>query len=254
VKTLSIEAALDFATKVPKEWKEQRYDIVALDICGHITGKVMNGISSCFRGQLLRDRGVFTLTSLASREQELTKLLIQMATLMDATLRSTITEEARDIRPDMVRSFGFREDEHTKALKERTGLEAMVIFLAIGNELFFELLKIYNMALAGELVLKMPPNNIFDTILKVDQDDTAMVCKRIERLAYQSGHSSMRTAFMQFRDAQKAVKETGSLMEVISALMYGLGSRVTTIETPRPRELSREEVMAKIRAGDMIGT
>ncbi len=240
------------AWNVPEDWLRESFDIVALDICGHITAKVVNGLSSCFRAGLLRDRGVFTITSLASREHPLTKLLIQMAFLMDAIVRGTMWEAAHDIRPGMV-TYPYEDLQATReATRERIGLDALIILLAFGNDLFMELIKLYNMSVDHILLSQMPRNTVFDRIMEVESDPTAMICKRNKRFSYQSEASPMRVTFAQFRKAAQAVRETGNIMEAIHHLGHSLSSPLTKIETP-VQHLSKSEVLAKIRSGDFVG-
>ncbi len=249
--SMKISTLPDAQPSVPANWLRESFDIVALDICGHVTGKVVNGLSACFRAGLLNDRGVFTITSLASREHPLTKLLIQMAFLMDAMVRGTMWEAARDVRPGMV-EYPYTEDNSEairEANRERIGLDALVILLASGNDLFMELIKLYNMSVEHMLLAEMPRNTIFDRIMNMEFDPTAMICKRNKRLSYQSETSHMRASFIAFRNASKAIRETGSVMEAIDGLARSLSSPIEKIETP-VQHLSKSEVLAKIRQGE----
>jgi hypothetical protein len=238
-------------------WLKLHFDIVALDICGHVTPKVLNAISATFRSEILLDRGVFTLTSLASREQAMTKAIITMAMMMDAIVRASLWEVAHDIRPGMVKYPSYfdpvtledDEDKYKDAVKQRSGLDALLILLGVGNDMFMELLKLYNKGLQGLLQAQRSNNPLDFVLLNAGNNPTSMVARNVRRLSYQSDHSHMRTSFIQFRSAQKTVHETGSQMEVIARLAGALSTDLIEIETPHTPELSKTEALARIREG-----
>lgn len=61
--------------------------------------------------------------------------------------------------------------------------------------------------------------------------------------------SHMRVSFAQFREAGKAVRETGNIMEAIYNLSHSLSSPILKIETPS-LHLSKSEAVKKIRQGE----
>ena len=234
-----------------KEW-ETTFDIINLDLCGHMTLKVVTALSVMFNARTLNDCGVFAITSLASREQEFLQNFLSIPLFMNTIMQFAVRNELHQMGYNWANG---NDDNFDRAREERQGLDSAVIFIALGDKLFVSLMKGLDEVRQGNknAIVDSINGDVYQSILNAQENPSALVPYDLKRLFYMNGPSAMRSSFLFFRNLRKLKQEIDyDFTSLCYALSKALASPVQEITTPVAQPANKSSVLNKIALGQFV--